>query len=450
MPALGELVRAGVNSFTVTKGVGDFSGVSGQIDMRKLTAAGLTTDEAGALRIAAAWIAVTVIADEVGSLKVKLVRRDDAERRPIRPPELRVLWEKPNADDDVMTWQVTNTLSMALYGVAYGKLGWSRRGVLEHIWPIDPSRASLRRLEDDALELRVTGMDEVLTNRPGRRPEFLNVPVYKLPGRLDPVSPVRMACDLLGLSKAYEETAAKLMGRGLAPSAVLTVDDELEPEASELLSRRLTRVHGAGSQTSGGVVVIGGKNAKLQPWTMSLVDAQWLAGNEAVFEIAMALWRVPPTVVGMVSKPSTWGTGIAEFARGLERFTLRPYVERMQSRYQATVPAWTPGFEDVQVKLPFESLLSASPKERSEIDRSRLMNGTTSIERVLARDDEPPFDDGETRFTQLALATEEDRRLGRIEKAAKAASALIAAGVSTADAFAAVGLDVVLGEPTPD
>ncbi len=236
------------------------------------------------------------------------------------------------------------------------------------------------------------------------------------------------------------------MARGLNPAAVLTFDEPLEEDQSKRYSRALSE-YAVGGKRSGAVAVIGGKGANLRPYGMSLVDAQFVANSEQTFDLAMALWRVPPTVVGMVGKPSTWGTGIAEFSRGLERFTLRPPVELLQEGYERHIVAHARGAEELQVRIPFESLLSASPKERAEVQRNRLMMGATSLERILEQNDEPPFGDDETRFTQLSLATEEDRRLKRLELAANAAARLIQAGVQEAEAFRVSGLDVLMAEP---
>src|SRR3972149_1094 len=67
--------------------------------------------------------------------------------------------------------------------------------------------------------------------------------------------------------------------------------------------------------------------------------------------------------------------------------------------------------------------------------------GAPSIERVLAQEDEPPFGEDETVFSQLALATDEERRLSLIAKQAEAYGALIRAGVEPDAGAAATGFD---------
>jgi HK97 family phage portal protein len=415
-----------------------FSGAGGQISHTEGigTRAGMKVSPEGALRIAAAWIANTVIADEVSALPLKLIRRSDVARHPEQPAELRPLWDRPNPDQTSMGFWATSSLSLTLHGVSYTMLGWLNSGAIDVLWPIDPAKAVVERI-DNGLRLKSPGQGE-LVNVAGKRPEFMMIPLYQLPGQLAPVSPVKMAAELLGLSAAYDRTVSRLMGRGMNPSAILTVGEAIDPTDAKLLSDALARVHG-GADNAGGIPVVGGKDIKLERMAMTLADAEFLAQRQDVFNVTMALWRVPPTVAGMVDKPSTWGTGIAEFSRGLDRFTTRPIVLRFQAGTEAFITNWVD--PDMQARFKYDAMLSATPKERAEVQRLNLQAGITSVERVLAQNDDPPFGAEETVFSQLALATAEDRQLTRLKLSAEAYAALVAAGVAPNVAAAATGFD---------
>lgn len=433
MPAV---ARAARNAFSIIKQGNPFpafSGVAGQIDH----ALAAKVEGAGALRVAAIWIAVTVLADEIASLTMRLVEKDDKTRLPKQPSALRALWGKPNPDQTRFGIEATQTLSQMLWGVSYDMLGWVRAGDLDVRWPLNPGGVKLERLDGGGLKLSSQGQGE-LFNRKDARPEFSFNPLYQLPGSIDPVSPVAMACELAGLSLEYQKMATRLAGRSFNPAAIVTANEAIpEPEAKEM-SERMERLWG-GADNAGKFAIIGGPQLKLERVTMSMADAQMIEQYDRVFYTLLALFRVPPTVAGMVDKPSTWGTGIAEFSRGLERFTLRPLVMRRQEVHQDYITNWVD--PDLQVKYIFDSLLSASPKDRAAIQRERLMMGATSIERVLAQEDEPPFDEAETVYSQLSLATDEERRLSLIAKQAEAYRALIQAGVEPEAAAAETGFD---------
>lgn len=443
MPALGTAAQKAltlvVNNFPA------FSGPRGEIShlLSAQTISGQNVVEGNALRVAAIWIATTILADEIASISLKIIRRNDRNRERLEPPSLRALWGQPNPDQTRFGLEATETLSLMLWGAAYTFLGWTRAKELDQRWSIDPSKVTLRRLDDLGLRLDVMGQGS-LENRPGQLPEFEFTPLYTLPGDLVPVSPVQMAAELAGLSLAYQETSGRLMARGLNPSAVLTFGDVVPPDIAKQYSDELSRIHG-GSANAGKVSVIGGPTPKLERLGMSMADAEFIAQNEYVFKILLAMWRIPPTVAGMVDKPSTWGTGIAEFSRGLERFTLRPITERKSAAHEKYIT----GHIDptIQVLYLFDSLLSASPKERVEIQRARLINGLTSVERVLAQEDEAPFEPGETVYSQLAFATSEERVLENLTRRARVASELVRSGIDIRRAFLAVRIDPDTLEP---
>ena len=437
------LANAARNAFTLIKAAPfpAFSGVKGQIThigQGVSTISGQKVEEASSLRVAAIWIAVSVLADEVGSLVMRIVKEGDQTREPQKPDTLRPLWsDEPNPDQTRFGIEATETMSMALWGASYTMLGWTRSGALDVRWPLDPARVSLERLDGGGVLLKSQGQGE-LTNRQGERPQFAYCPLHTLPGQLQPVSPVRMAAELAGLALSYEETSARFMGRGLNPSVIMTGGAGTTKEQATEIGDRLSRAHG-GSGKSGGVAVVTGSDLKLERLSMSMADAEFVEQNDYVFKTLLAMWRVPPTVAGMVDKPSTWGTGVAEFSRGLERFTLRPIVQRRQAVYQKYITRWVD--PSLQVKYIFDSLLSAAPKDRAEIQKSRLMMGATSVERVLAQEDEPPFAEDETVFSQLALATDEDRRLQQLALQADAYASLIKAGVEPDAAAEETGFD---------
>lgn len=435
MPVVGELARKGL---TVARlGVGAFpafSGTRGQISHTggAATASGVRVDSPNSLRAAAIWIAVTLLADEIASLARRIVVKDDKTRTPAEPPRLAALWNEPSPMQTQFDVIASEVLSMALYGRLYEFLGWTNGGTLGRRYTLDPDVCTLHRVDDVTLELNVRGSG-TLTNRADQPPQFMHVPLYSLPGRLEGVSPIEVAAELAGLSLQYQAMASRLAGRGFSPSAVLTVGEAVEDGPARALSARLE--NHAGSNT-GRVAVVGGKDLKLERWTMSMVDAQFVEVYDAVFSILMAIWRVPPTVAGMVDKPSTWGTGVAEFSRGLERFTLRPIVLRLQAAYEKYMTG--PVDPSLQFKWLFDSMLSASPRDRVEIQRTRIMSGLTSVERVLAQDDEPPFDEGETVYSQLAVGAAD---LNRLRAQAEVYGALVRAGVEPNAAATVAGFD---------
>src|SRR3972149_4344022 len=172
MPALRQAAR---NAFSIVKQgnpLPAFSGVTGQIAHvgGLATLSGQRVEEASALRVAAIWIATSVLADEVASLVMRLVLKGDQTRMPQEPERLRALWsDEPNPDQTRFGIEATETMSMALWGASYTMLGWTRAGALSARWPIDPSGVTLERTEGMGLRLKSLGQGE-LENVPASAP----------------------------------------------------------------------------------------------------------------------------------------------------------------------------------------------------------------------------------------------------------------------------------------
>ncbi len=403
------------------------------------TRSGFRVTSDGALRLAAVWIATTFIADEVSSLPARILERDDVSRVPLRPSSAPALWQRPNHDQFWMAYQAAMTLSLTLTGNAYAQLRWMRDGSLGQIWPLDPHIVNLERERDKENEPGTRLVAErlgELHNRPGERPEFMHVPFFQFPGQLKSMSPVAYASELIGEGAAYMAASARLAGRGFRPSAILTVDAEIEDAQARTIARRLEHIH-QGTDNYGKVVVVGGKDAKLVPVTMSLADAEAVKRSADIFDILLAIWRVPPTVAGMANKTSSWGTGVAEFTRGVERFTLRPVTRRFEAAYDDVLqwlnPAWT-------LRYKYDALLASSPMERAQVQRLNAQSGMTSLERVLAQNDEPPFTEDETVMFPLNMVTREGHELDMLRRRAEVYGTLIRAGATPEAASTASGL----------
>lgn len=403
------------------------------------TRAGVSISEEGALRVSACWIATTLIADEIATLPGRIVSRTDTTRQTLRPPELAPLYSRPNPDQTIVEWRAATILSLLLWGAAYVALSWSGQALTAMV-TLHPARCRLERRRDGGTDVVYESDDGsiVLEAPPGRRPDVMVIRLFDMPGVLQPVSPVRMAAELLGLAAAYDRVAANLAGRGLAPTAVLTYeDDAADPQRAQDYATQLAALHG-GPDRAGRIIAIGGKGVRLERLTWSPADVQLVAQSERLFGMVMALWRVPPTVAGIVDKPSTWGTGMAELARGLERFTLRPIARRFEAAVEDAILAHYD--TDLQYRLRFDALLSASPVERAQVQQIRVLNGMTSIERVLAQEDEPPFAPGETVLTPLNVQSAAEREESSRLRAAQVYAALIKAGISPDEARRLAGV----------
>ena len=150
------------------------------------------------------------------------------------------------------------------------------------------------------------------------------------------VSLIRLARNSLGTGIAGERSAATTFRNGAQFGALVTPEDDLDPDEAKTISRDLNAAM-TGTENAGSIRVINRK-LKLSPWTMSHEDAQWLQSRAFSIEEIGRWFGVPPHLLGQSEKSTSWGTGIEEQNRGLARHTLMPWTTRMEQRLTRLLP----------------------------------------------------------------------------------------------------------------
>jgi HK97 family phage portal protein len=116
-------------------------------------------------------------------------------------------------------------------------------------------------------------------------------------------SPLSLARQAIGLSIAAEAFGAAYWRNASRPSGVLSTDKELTPDAIGRM-RESWEARMKGVQSAGAIAVLEG-GLKYQQISLSPQDSQWLEGRAFQREEICAIYRVPPSVVGLsVNKQS--------------------------------------------------------------------------------------------------------------------------------------------------
>src|ERR1035438_7914003 len=80
-------------------------------------------------------------------------------------------------------------------------------------------------------------------------------------------------------------------------------------------------------------------DAKYQPISMTFEDAQFLQMMQfSAMTISGMIYRVPPHMIGMVDKSTSWGAGIEQQEMGFVRNTLLPWL----ARWEDLMTSWLP------------------------------------------------------------------------------------------------------------
>ena len=318
---------------------------------------GKDVSEATALKYGVVWACVTLIADAISSLPPEAVIEPN-DNGPIQSAPLPPWIKRPHPE--LRRNEVWNQLaiSMLLWGNGYAQ--FVRRpsdGVIVRLMPLDPARvhcewdpkrSGYRRYQIDG--------GPWLTSQ-----DMFHVMGPSLPGEATGMSVIRHAREAIGLGLTLEEFGARYFAQGSMAKVVIKVPNkQLGTDQARDIVNMYERFHRGPGNWHRPAVLSGG--GEIQNISIPPEDAQFLESREFQAVDITRWFRVPPHRVSIISKQSSWGSGLAEENTAMVQHTFRPWI----MRFEAAFTAYAPGGEDsgMRIRLNDASLLRGSFKEQ--------------------------------------------------------------------------------------
>ncbi|NJN53294.1 MAG: phage portal protein [Anaerolineae bacterium] len=142
---------------------------------------------------------------------------------------------------------------------------------------------------------------------------------------MNTVSVISYARDSFGLTLAAERYGSRLFRNDSRPGGVLQTPNKLKPDAAARLKASWNAAHTGGGQHRVAVLEEG---IEWKQIGISPEEAQFLGTREFQAEDVCRWFRVPPHMVGLTSKATSWGSGIEEMTIGFLTYTLQPWLTR--------------------------------------------------------------------------------------------------------------------------
>ena len=291
-----------------------------------VTNSGIPVSADGALKISTAWACGRLIAETVAMLPRIVYQRmaDGGKDRAVNHPLYTLLHDQPNRRQT--SFEFVDMLQMhALFrGNGYAKILPGPRGPVDRLIPVHPDRVTVEEIDEDTLRYQILEKD-------GSTKTYTEDEVFHLRGlSLDGVtgvSVVSYARESFGLTLAAERFGAKLFANYSRPGGFLKHPGTLSDDAMRRLARQTEEMTGGENIHRLGVLEEG---MEFQQVTFTPEDSQMLQTREFQAEDVARWFRVPPHMVGLTSKSTSWGTGIEEMSRGFVTFVLMPWLMRWQ------------------------------------------------------------------------------------------------------------------------
>jgi HK97 family phage portal protein len=387
--AQGAVPRAMTGDFTLITSPADLENL---IRSGNLSASGQSVNDQSAMRVAAVFACVRIIAGAVANLPMGIKRRvDDRTRADATDHSLWTVfrtrpnrWQKPAQFVRMMQAHVL------LKGNAFAFITRGVRGQVTALTPLHPDRVKIRQLDDLSLEYDYTRKD-------GRRFTFRQDEVMHLCGlSLDGItglSVLAYARETIGLSLAMEQHGSAVFRNGANVSGAFKLPEgkTLNAQQTESLRGQLEEFRAGGARE--GKVIVLEDGLTFEQMAMNSEDAQWLqARSFSRTDIAM-FFGVPPHMIGDTERSTSWGTGIEAQAQGFVTYTLEDHLTMWEQAIGTD--CLDPVIDrDIYARFNRNALVRGDLSARWDAYVKGLQWGVLSPDDVLAMEDQNPRADG--------------------------------------------------------
>lgn len=372
------------------------------------TGSGVRVTESNVLQITAVWACVRVISETVGSLPLFVYKRvgsaNDRERNDSHPlyPLLHVA---PNSDMSAMAFRETLTMHLLTWGNGYAEIKRDNAGRPIELSPILPSLVQIERSLSGELVyvIREPSNPRIEANRIlGENMLHISGPS---PDGVVGYSPVTLAREMLGLTKAGEQYAANVYGNDSRPSGVLTHPMHLEPEAAKQLKSDWEGMY-KGASNAGKTAVLE-EGMTFNAMSFPPEDAQMLESRQFQTEEVARWFNVPPHKIQHLLRATF--SNIEQQQISFSTDTIRPWLVRWEQEMQRKL---FNADDDSFSEHVLDALLRGDSLSRAQSLEIQFRNGVRSPNEWRAIENLNAFDGGDKHYRQMNMTAIEGEESG--------------------------------------
>lgn len=340
--------------------------------------AGQAVTEVTALGLTAFYRAVSLIAGTLAALPWKSYRvlEDDSRER------VKTWLDDPGAVVGLtpFAWRELCLTHLTMYGNFYGRHRYSEAGGLIGLEPLHPRSVSIQvDRSSGEKSFRVSLADG--TSADLSTLDLTHITALSTDG-VRGLSPLTIARNAIGSGLAGDEAAARMFENGATIAGLVTTEEDVtEDEAKTIaasLNEKLT-----GARNAGRIAMVN-RALKFSPWSQTAEDAQFIETRAFQVEEIARFYGLPKVLLAE-DGASTWGSGIAELVRGLEKFTFRPWAARIEGALTARLP------RGQFLELDFAGLLAPSEAEVTANMLAEITAGTLTVDEARRLRNRPPL-----------------------------------------------------------
>lgn len=335
----------------------------------------ITVNEQSAMSLSAVYRAVGLISGSIATLPLRTVETGDDGRK----ERARSWLDEPGLDRfTAFEWKELVLVHLLIHGNAYLMRFHNGAGAMKGLIPVHPGMVSVE-WDDTRPGGRVYTVDSLkLDSR-----EIVHIMGPSLDG-LTGMSVVSQARQSLATGLEGDRAANAQFANGATISGMVTDESgDLTSDEAEQLRRDLNN-NLVGTDNAGKIAVIN-RSLKFTPWSMSAADTQFLQSRTFQIDEIGRWFGVPPHLLGLVEKSTSWGQGISEQNRGLARYTLQPWTARIEARLSPLLPAGK------EAEFDYKQFVNPSPEDEIALLINQVNAGLLTPNEARAILNKPPI-----------------------------------------------------------
>lgn len=345
--------------------------------MSPVSASGQPVGERSALGLTAFYRAISLLSGTMAALPWRTLRTTADDQR-----ERIASWlDDPGAPMGLTpyAWRELLYVHLTMWGNAYGFHVRSGAGLIG-LQLLHPRSV---RIEVDP---RTTQKTFLVSMADGTQQRFsplqiLHIPALSTDGVYG-ISQLTVARNAIGSGLAADEAAGRIFRSGLMLGGIVSSDAHLDQEQARQVKQAFESKLG-GSKHAGELLVTN-TAMKFTPWQSTAEDAQFIESRAFQVEEIARFYGIPKVLLAE-DGASTWGSGIAELVRGLEKFTFRPWAARVEQALSTLLP------DDQHLELDFAGLLAPNETEVTANLIAEVSAGLLTVDEARRIKNRPPL-----------------------------------------------------------
>lgn len=364
------------------------------------TESGEYVSDERAMRCAAVYACVRVLAESVAQLPLMLYRsrEDGGKDRLVDHPLYRLLHYQPNLWQTSFEFREYAMAALLLRGNFYAlknMTGPPERAKLVELLPIHPAYVSTE--QDERWRLRYTirfpgkGAQEVPEGN------ILHVRGLSMDG-VTGLSPISYMRESIGLSIAAEKHGARVFKNGARPGGVLTTPKTLSDEAFKRLKEEWQEAFSGRNVHRTAILEEGTKWEKMG---MTNEDAQYLETRKFQRSEIAGIFRVPAHLINDLEKATF--SNIEHQSQSFVSYSLTPWLVRFEQVFWRDLLTEQEKRDGLYVKFNVDGLLRGDAKSRAEALKIQREWGIINANEWRALEEMNPRDGGDVYLTPMNM-----------------------------------------------